>query len=181
MTTESLNQVLNSDTTDLPESVIAIEFDDPLLAREALMAANRLGVRKSLELDDAAIVSKVKGKVRILQTRDTDPIKGGSIGFWWGGLAGLLVAGLFGWLGGALIGAAAGWAFGRYRDIGINDDFMRSLGTTLQPGNALAVFQIPFAYPTHLLRELRRFNGKLVYNTLSGIDDVEVTEALAYS
>lgn len=180
MTADNTTLSTTHDTT-LPESVIAIEFDDPLLAREALMAANRLGVRKSLELDDAAIVSNVKGKVRILQTKDTDPIKGASIGFWWGGLAGLLAAGLLGWIGGALVGAAAGYAFGRYRDIGINDDFMRSLGTSLTPGSALAVFQIPFAYPTHLIKELRRFNGKLVYNSLSNIDDIDVTEALAHS
>jgi len=179
MTTDIRNDSFTTESQ--PESVIAIEFDDPLLAREALMAANRLGIRKSLELDDAAIVSKVKGKIRILQTKDTDPIRGASVGFWWGGLAGLLIFGLAGWIGGALVGAAAGWAFGRYRDIGINDDFMRSLGSSLTPGSALAVFQIPFAYPTHLTRELRRFNGKLVYNSLQGIDDAEVDEALAYN
>ncbi len=45
----------------------------------------------------------------------------------------------------------------------------------------MAVFQIPFAYPMHLLKELRRFNGRLVYNTLDNIDDAEVNEALAYN
>lgn len=179
MTTDIRNDSFT--TTTNPDGVIAIEFDDPLLAREALMAANRLGIRKSLELDDAAIVSNAKGRVRILQTKDTDPVKGASIGFWWGGLAGLLIFGLVGWLGGALVGATAGWAFGRYRDVGINDDFMRSLGASLSPGSALAVFQIPFAYPTHLIKELRRFNGRLVYNSLNGIDDAEVNEALAYN
>lgn len=177
MTTDIRNDI---DIPTRPDDVIAIEFDDPLLAREALMAANRLGVRKSLELDDAAIVSKVRGKVRILQTRDTDPIRGASVGFWWGGLAGLLIGGLVGWLAGAFVGALAGWAVGRYRDIGIDDDFMRSLGTSLRPGSAMAVFQIPFAYPTHLIQELRRFNGRLVYNSLTGVDDTEITEALAH-
>lgn len=180
MTTDIRND-FRTDATSHPEGVIAIEFNDPLLAREALMAANRLGVRQSLELADAAIVSNAKGRVRILQTKDLDPVRAGSIGFWWGGLAGILVAGLVGWIAGAVLGAAAGWALGRYRDIGINDDFMRSLGSSLAPGAALAVFQIPFAYPTHLIMELRRFNGRLVYNTLNGIDDAEVTEALAHS
>jgi uncharacterized membrane protein len=162
-----------------PGDILAIDFDDPLLAQEALMAATRLGKRGSVSLGDAVIVSRDRrGKTRIRQTRDISPGRGAATGFWWGGLSGLLIFGTAGWLLGAVLGALAGAAYGKFRDIGINDDWLKRLGDELTPGHTATVLLLPQFYATHLLRELRRFNGRLLHSSLPGIDNADLEEAL---
>jgi uncharacterized membrane protein len=131
-------------------------------------------------MTDAAIVTKTKtGRTRILQTRDTSPVQGAVNGSWWGGLAGLLVGGLTGWVIGIALGALAGGLWAKSRDIGINDPWMRRAAAHLAPGHAAAFFQLPHVYATHLIRELRRFDGRLLHNSLRDIDSRELEEALA--
>lgn len=173
---------LSPETTDdvEPRDVLAIEFDDPLLAQEALLAAKRLGRRGSLELADAALVARTeKGKTRLVQTRDTTPAQGAAKGFWWGGIAGLIAFGLVGWIAGLALGALAGAAYGRFRDIGIDDAWMRRLGDELTPGHTATVLQLPAFYATHLIRELRRFDGTLLHSSLADVDVEELNAALA--
>lgn len=164
---------------DVPD-VLGIDFDDELKAREALLAATRLGRRRSVEMTDAVIVTRTPtGKTRILQTRDTNPAQGAVLGSWWGGLAGLVLAGLAGWLAGMAFGALFGGLWARLHDSGINDSWMKEMGTRLRPGHAAAFFQLPHAYATHLIRELRRFDGSLLYNSLHDVESRDLEEALA--
>jgi uncharacterized membrane protein len=160
--------------------VLAIDFDDELKAREALLAATRLGRRKSVEMTDAAIVTRTAtGRTRIIQTRDTSPGQGAITGSWWGGLAGLFLGGFTGWVIGIVLGALAGGLWAKLRDLGINDPWMREMADNLAPGHAAAFFQLPHVYATHLIRELRRFDGRLLHNSLRGIDSTDLEEALA--
>ncbi|MDH3261482.1 MAG: DUF1269 domain-containing protein [Acidimicrobiia bacterium] len=160
--------------------VLAIDFDDELKAREALLAATRLGRRHSVEMTDAAIVTRTPtGRTKILQTRDISTVQGAVNGSWWGGLAGLVVAGITGWAIGLALGAIAGGLWAKLRDIGINDPWMRRTAANLAPGHAAAFFQLPHVYATHLIRELRRFDGKLLHNSLRDVDTIELEEALA--
>jgi hypothetical protein len=69
----------------------AFAFDGPLRAQEALLAAMRLVGRKQLELEDAAIVTRVGQRIRITQTRDVSPGQGAVGGAWIGILAGLFL------------------------------------------------------------------------------------------
>jgi uncharacterized membrane protein len=131
-------------------------------------------------MTDAAIVTKTPtGRTRILQTRDISPLQGAFNGSWWGGLAGLIVGGVNGWLIGMVAGAVLGGLFARFRDIGINDPWMRQLSGNLAPGHAAAFFQLPHVYVTHLIRELRRFDGTLLYNSLRDVETDDLEEALA--
>jgi uncharacterized membrane protein len=160
--------------------VLAIDFDDELKAREALLAATRLGRKHSVEMTDAAIVTRTStGRTRIIQTRDISPLQGAVNGSWWGGLAGLVAGGITGWAIGLALGALAGGLWARFRDTGINDPWMRRAAAQLAPGHAAAFFQFPHVYATHLIRELRRFDGKLLHNSLRDVETVEIEEALA--
>lgn len=164
---------------EVPEDILAIDFDDPLLAQEALMAATRLGKRGSVSLGDAVLISRDRrGKTRIRQTKDISPGRGAATGFWWGGLSGLFIFGTVGWLAGAILGALAGLAYGKFHDVGINDDWLKRLGDELTPGHTATVLQLPQFYATHLLRELRRFNGRLLHNSLPGMDSTDLEDAL---
>lgn len=160
--------------------VLAIDFDDELKAREALLAATRLGRKHSVEMTDAAIVTRTPtGRTKIIQTRDISPVQGAVNGSWWGGLAGLVVGGIAGWAIGLALGALAGGLWAKMRDIGINDPWMRLKAGDLAPGHAVAFFQFPHVYATHLIRELRRFDGTLLHNSLRDVETVELEEALA--
>ena len=165
---------------DEAADVLAIDFDDELKAREALLAATRLGRKHSVEMTDAAIVTRTPtGRTKIMQTRDISPLQGAVNGSWWGGLAGLVIGGITGWAIGLAIGALAGGLWAKMRDLGINDPWMRQAAAQLAPGHAAAFFQFPHVYATHLIRELRRFDGKLLHNSLRDVETVEIEEALA--
>lgn len=155
--------------------VVALEFDDELKAKEVLLAFLRLQKRKSLSLEDAAIVTNNR-KVRILQTRDTNPSQGALTGSWWGLLAGLL----FGYaLPAAMVGAALGALWAWRKDVGIPDGQMKELGRGLRQGDAAAFFLVKDAYPTHLVQELRRFDGRILHTTFDIGTREQLEEALS--
>ncbi len=154
--------------------LLAFGFDDELKAREMLLAFLRLQKRKSLSLEDAAIVTNHR-KVRILQTRDTSPGRGALLGSWWGLLGGLLIGFP---LAAALIGAAVGALWARRKDVGLPDPHMKEVGRTLQDGDAAAFFLVRDAYPTHLLHELRRFDARLLETTFDEDTSREFEAAL---
>lgn len=162
-----------------PANVMAIDFDDPLLAQEAVLAATRLARKGSIQLADAVIVSKlVNGRSRVRQTREVAPGQAALTGSWWAGIPGLLIFGTTGWIVGAVLGALAGWLWATYRDIGIPNPWLQEVAARLSPGHTATVLLLPQFFPTHLLRELRRFSGTLLYSTLDGIDPEALEEAL---
>lgn len=166
---------------DTPQ-VLAIDFDDELKAREAMLAAFRLGKGRAIDLDDAAIVTRARsGRTRIVQTKDKTPAQGAVLGAWWASLAGLITGGLVGWAVGLVVGAAAGALWGRWRDVGIDDAWMKQLGSDLAPGHAAAFFQMGNVFPTNLLKELRRFDGRLLHSSLRDVDRHDIEEALAFT
>jgi uncharacterized membrane protein len=90
-----------------------------------------------------------------------------------------LLGGITGWVIGIALGALAGGLWAKFRDLGINDPWMRRAAAHLAPGHAAAFFQLPHVYATHLIRELRRFDGRLLHNSLRDVDSRELEEALA--
>ena len=160
-------------------SLVAIAFDDPLMAQEALLAALRLTRREHLELEDAAIIAKEEGgRIRIQETRDTRPSQGAASGGWLGMLAGLLLGGPA-LLAGAALGAAAGGIFAKLRDIGIKDDQMQQLGDELAEGHAALLLLVERAHMFHAKAELRRFTGRLLHTTCEAETAASLREALA--
>jgi uncharacterized membrane protein len=105
-------------------------LDGAFAMREAL---DQLRRRDVIELGDAAVVEReADGKVRLQQA--TNLVGAGALGgAAWGALVGLFF--LSPWLGMA-VGAAAGALAGRFTDIGIDDDFIREVGETVQPGQS---------------------------------------------
>lgn len=140
----------------------AFAFDSPLRAQEALLAAMRLVGRTQLKLEDAAIVTKVRGRVRITQTRDVSTGQGAVGGAWLGTLAGLFVGGP---LVGMALGAAAGGLFAKLRDYGIDDAEMKRMGEELVDGEAALFLLVEDCHPMRALHEVSRFPGRLLAST----------------
>jgi uncharacterized membrane protein len=140
----------------------AFVLDGPLRAQEALIAAMRMVGRKQLELEDAAIVTRLGKRVRIQQTRDINPSQGAVGGLWLGTLAGLFVAQP---ILGAALGAAAGGMFAKLRDRGIDDHEMKQLGEELADGEAALFLLVEGCHRMRALHEISRFPGRLLITT----------------
>lgn len=187
--TVDADQVLTADeeavvahTRAVPEGsdadLWAFAFDSSLRAQEALLAAMRLVAREHLKLEDAAVVAKVRGRVRITQTKDVSPSQGAVGGAWIGILAGLLL-GPGGPLVGGALGAAAGGLFAKLRDFGIDDDQMKRMGEELADGEAALFLLVEDCHRMRALHEVSRFPGRVLATTASAELAEEVRSRLA--
>ncbi|MEX2503669.1 MAG: DUF1269 domain-containing protein [Egicoccus sp.] len=149
---------------DSESDLWAFVLDGPLRAQEALIATMRLVGRKHLDLEDAAIVTKLGTRVRITQTRDVTPRTGAMSGAWLGILAGLFLGPGGPLIGGAL-GAAAGGLFGKLRDKGIDDDQMRQMGEDLDDGESALFLLVRDCHRIRALHEVSRFPARLLATT----------------
>lgn len=168
------------DPDAVPEGteLVALRFQNPLKAQEAMLAASRLAGQQRLKIDDAVLVIKHEGgKVQLVQTRDTNPAQGAVSGSWVGMLAGLFVPG--GLLIGAALGAAVGGIWAKMRDIGINDDEMKRLGEQLEPGEAALFLLVTDFHRVHVGHELGRFDGTLYASTFDEDCQAWIRDSLA--
>ncbi len=161
-----------------PSRLLAVELDDALRAQEALLAALRLHQREAIRIEDAAIVAKDgAGRIRIHQTREVGAGQGAMVGTWLGMFAGLLFMVP---LAGAALGAAIGGIWGKLRDIGISDREMKEMGEGLAAGSAALFLLFEPLATTILVREMRRFNGRVLRSTLPDDLTEEISAALTY-
>ena len=135
-------------------NLIAISYDSRATAEEVVGTLARLQKEHSIELEDAVIVTRNDdGKVKLHQSRNlaTTGAAGGAL---WGGLIGLI---FFVPLFGMAIGAATGAATGALTDVGVDDKFMKELGTNLQPGKAAVIVLVrPSGHSTVSVSTARR-------------------------
>jgi uncharacterized membrane protein len=156
--------------------LIVIGFDDEFKADEVLLKLAKMQKEHLVDLEDAVVtVKNHKGKLKIKQTLDL-VATGAAGGSFWGLLIGLLflhpllgvTAGL---VGGALSGALT--------DVGVNDDFIRELGQTLEPGTSAIFILARKVTPDKVLEELRPFKGKILQTSLSNFEEANLKAALA--
>lgn len=100
----------------------------------------------------------------------------------WGSLVGLLFLNpLLGFAAGAALGAGAGALSGSLADYGINDDFIRSIGNTLQPNSSALFVLVRKVQPEKVLAELSRFRGRVLRSSLSPEQEARLQAALSGS
>jgi uncharacterized membrane protein len=155
-------------------NLIAVGFKDEFKADEVLMDLRRLQRDYLIDLEDAAIVVRNKdGKVKIKQTQEL--IAGGAIeGGFWGLLLGIIflspILGIFGLAVGAVSGAM--------RDIGIDDNFIREIGETIELGTSAIFVLVRKSTPDKVLDDLSKFEGKVLRTSLSKEDEAKLQKAL---
>jgi uncharacterized membrane protein len=68
-----------------------------------------------------------------------------------------------------LVGVAvgAGALSGKLTDIGINDQFMKDIGETFQPGSSGLFILVRRVTPDNVLDALKRFEGKVIQTSLT--------------
>ncbi|WP_309733712.1 DUF1269 domain-containing protein [Chamaesiphon sp. OTE_75_metabat_556] len=155
--------------------LIVVGFKDEFKADEVMNELRRLQSEYLVDLEDAAIVVRnQEGKVKIKQAQEL--VAAGAIsGSYWGVLLSVLFFNpIF-----ALVGAAAGALSGALSDIGIDDNFMRDLGSTIEPGTSAIFVLIRKSTPDRVLADLSKFEGKVLRTSLSKEDEAKLQAALS--
>ena len=154
--------------------LIVISFSDEFKADEVLLDLRRLELDYLIDLEDAAIVVRNQdGKVRVKQTQEL-VASGALTGGFWGLFIGLM---FFQPLLG-ILGAAVGALSGALTDIGIDDNFIRELGKTIEPGTSAIFILVRKSTPDKVLEDLSKFEGKVLQTSLSHDDEEKLQEAL---
>lgn len=148
-----------------PSETGASEMDETIhqLKKEELMVL----------ADAATVVRKPDGKIKVKQA--TNLVGAGAVGgaFW-----GMLIGFLFWvpWLGLA-IGAVTGAITGKLSDYGINDDFIKEVGETIQPGGSALFLLISKWTEDKSLEKLNKFNATIVRTSLSKEEELKLKAA----
>ncbi|HTU96443.1 MAG TPA: DUF1269 domain-containing protein [Solirubrobacteraceae bacterium] len=154
--------------------LVAIAYADVATANE--VAANVVQAQKShlIELDDMVVVERRQdGKVKLHQP---SAAAGGALGgAFWGGLIGLI---FFVPFLGMAVGAATGAAAGALSDYGVDDNFMKQLGTELQPGGA-AVIALVRSFTEDKIVPQIKVPGKIIQTSLDNETEGRLADALA--
>lgn len=155
--------------------LVVIGYDDEFKAEEVRLTLAKLQKEHLIELEDAAVVVKNKdGKVKLKQAVDL-AAAGAVSGSFWGLLIGLLFLSP---LLGAVAGAAGGAIGGALTDIGVDDNFMKELGATFEPGTSALFVLVRKVTPDKVLDEIAPFGGKVLRTSLSKDQENQLQEVL---
>jgi uncharacterized membrane protein len=167
----SSNEIFNG---GLMSELIVISYNDQFKAEETRLKFLKMQREHLVDLEDAVVaIKQPNGKVKLNQIHDLT--EGAIGGGFWGALVGLIFLNpLFGAAG----GAAAGAISSALLDVGINDDFMKELADTLQPGSSALFVLVRKSTADKVLEELRGTGGKIIKTSLSHDDEAKLQAAL---
>ena len=163
--------------------LICVAFDDPTAADTVLHEITTLQKEHLIELADACVVVRTEdGEVNLKQSMPLakmGAIGGGTSGAMWGTLLGLLfVHPLAGLLVGASVGAASGFAAGKLTDYGINDDFIKNLGSTIKPNSSALFLLVKKVTADKVLKRMSHVRGHILQTSLSDEQEAKLREVL---
>ena len=156
--------------------LVAIVY--PSEAQAEAMRAKLFELQKEylIEIGDAVVVEKTAdGKVKLHQLFNTTAV-GASSGAFWGMLVGML---FFMPFVGAAVGAASGALGGAMSDFGINDQFMKGIAASIQPGNAALFVLIKKMTTDKVLDAVKGSGGTVLQTSLDHTKEQALRDALA--
>ncbi len=137
--------------------LIVVSFPDEHLAFELRAELAKMQKAYLIDMEDVVVVTKDdKGKVKLNQAVNLSAVGAVGGGFW-GMLIGLVFLNP---LLGAAVGAGAGALSGKFSDIGIDDDFMKGLAQSFQPGCSAVFILVRKVTGDKVLEGLGAFKGK---------------------
>jgi uncharacterized membrane protein len=163
--------------------LVVVSFKGEDTADQVLNKLREMQKEYLIDLEDACVVVRNKdGKVRLKQAINLISA-GAAGGAAWGGLFGALIGILFlnpllGLVTGVALGGGAGALSGALADYGINDDFIRSLGQSIEPGSSALFVLVRRVTLDKVLPELRPFGGKILKTSLSTEQEKRLREAV---
>lgn len=163
------------------DQIIGMAFDKTSRADEVLLNLSHLAREGEITLTDAVVVYKDDNeRVHVRQTVDPTPKQGAMSGALWG----LLIGSLFGPAGfliGAGAGAASGGLMGKLVDVGLDDGWVKEVGNWIDPGTSALLVLVSEGVRPVVLRELSRFEGRVLYCTFPDAVRHELDRALSHA
>ena len=157
-------------------TLIVVGYDDMYKAEETRLKLRKLQSEFLIDLEDAVVAVKdAAGKIKLHQAIDLTTAGALSGGFW-GSLIGLIFLNP---LLGMAVGAGAGAASGALTDVGINDQFMKDLASTMASGSSALFVLVRKSTPDKVLEELKGSGGKVLKTSLSHEDEAALQSALS--
>ena len=155
--------------------LLVFAFDNETGADEMISTIKSLQKQQLITISDAAtVVRKPDSKVKIKQAQSL--VGAGALGgAFWGMLIGLLF--FMPWLG-LIIGAATGAIAGKMSDVGIDDNFIKEVGETIQPGEAALFLMVTSMTEDKVLPELAKFSPTVLRTNLSAEDEAKLKSAM---
>jgi uncharacterized membrane protein len=157
--------------------LIVVAFKEAASAFEMRAELVKLQQEYLLEMEDVVIVTRsADDRVQLHQSSNLTA-RGAVSGGFWGLFIGLLFLNP---MLGAALGAGAGALSGSYRDIGVNDDFMRDLGKTLTPGSAAVFVLLRKFTADRVIERLGAFRarGRVLQTSLTRDTEADLRAAL---
>ena len=137
-----------------------------------------VGLQKQelIAVEDAAYVRRsLDGKPKIKQANNL--VGAGALGgAFWGMLIGLLFA--IPWMG-AAIGAASGALGGKMADFGIDDDFIKSVGSKIEPGTSALFLLTRDAVVDRVAGALKDYEFEIAHTNLPAEQEAELRAMFA--
>jgi uncharacterized membrane protein len=158
--------------------LIAVAFDNEFKAERVRLDLLELQHEHLVDLEEAAVlIHKKDGKVKLHHvTHFTVPVALG--GGFVGSLVGLMLINPALALLGLVTGTGLGAIIGSLKEVGIEEKFMRELGSHLKPGTSALFIVAKKAKPEAIVKELNRFGGKVLQTSLKHDDEDKLRAAL---
>jgi uncharacterized membrane protein len=157
-------------------TLVAIAYPDVATAQQVRQELAEAAKEHLVQLEDAVVVEHQQdGKIKLHQAMGTTGA-GAAGGALWGGLIGLIfLAPLLG----MAVGAASGAVAGKMTDIGVDDSFMKDLGTKLQPGGAALIALGSTEARDKLLDRVKGYGGEVLQTSLDTESEEHLRAALS--
>ncbi|HBX68327.1 MAG TPA: hypothetical protein DEH25_02775 [Chloroflexi bacterium] len=155
-------------------NLFVFAFETPTGAAEMRDALVGMQKEHIITLEDAAVVvRKPDGKVKVKQA-----VSLVGAGAWGGAFWGMLIGMLFWapWLGLA-VGAVTGALSGAFSDIGVDDKFIKEVGSTIELGHSALFLLVSDVTADKVLERLEGFSPKIIQTSLSNDDEAKLRAA----
>lgn len=157
-------------------TLIAIVYPSEKKAEEVRSLIFDLAKRYLIKFNDLVIATRDdKGRVKLNQLMNTTA-SGAAGGSFWGLLIGMIFLNP---LLGVAAGAAGGAISGALTDAGINDKFMKELGSALKPGDAALFVLVQDMTADKVLGEIKEHGGFVLHTSLDETREKVLRDALA--
>jgi uncharacterized membrane protein len=156
-------------------NLFVLKCADEATGENIIGTLRQLQSQHLIVVEDAALVTlKSNGKPKIRQANDL--VGAGALGgAFWGMLIGLLFLSP---LLGAAIGAGVGALSGKFSDIGINDDFIKQVGSAMHPGESALFLLTRNEIADKILPQLKQYQFEVIQTSLSQEDEAQLHEML---
>lgn len=155
--------------------LIVVGFKDEFQAIE--MRSKLIALQKEylIDMEDVVVVTKDEsGSVKLHQAVNLTAT-GAATGSFWGLLIGFLFMNP---ILGVAVGAGAGAVSGHFTDVGINDNFMKELGQTFEPGSSAIFVLVRKSTPDKVMDALKGFGGTVLQTSLSADNEHQLQDIL---